>query len=37
MQWQILIVVYAIVLSNTNGQSLWRNNKYTKSDQLDLV
>ena len=28
MQWQILIRIYAIILSDTPGQSLWRNNKY---------
>ena len=37
MQWQILIIVYAIILSNTTGQSFWRNNKNTKSDKLVLV
>ena len=37
MQWQILITIYVIILSNTTGQSLYRNNKNTKSDQLVLV
>ena len=37
MQWQILIMIHAIMLSDTTGQSLWRNKKNTKSDQLVLV
>ena len=37
MQWQSLIMVYTIVLSNTTGQSFWSNNKNTKSDKLVLV
>ena len=38
MQWQILIIIYVIVLSNTTGQSLWGNkNIKIKSDQLVLV
>ena len=37
MQWQILIMIYVIILSNTTDQSLWRNNKNTKSDQLVFV
>ena len=37
MQWQILILIYAIILSNTIGQSLWRNNQNTKSDQFVLL
>ena len=34
---QILIILYVNILSNTTGQSLWRNNKNTKSNQLALV
>ena len=37
MQWQILIVTYEIILSNTAGQSLWRNDKNIKFDKLALV
>ena len=37
MHWQISIMIYVIILSNTTGQSFWRNNKNTKSDQLVLV
>ena len=37
MQWQILIIIYVIKLSNTTGQILCRNDKNTKSDQLVLV
>ena len=37
MQWQILIMIYVIISPNTTGQSLWRDNKNTKSDQLVLV
>ena len=37
MQLQILIMIYVIMLSGTAGQSLWRNNKNSKSDKLVLV
>ena len=37
MQWQIFIMIYVIILSNTTDQSLQWNNKNIKSDQLVSV
>ena len=37
MQWKSLVVMSAITLSNTNDQSLWRNNKNSNSGQMILV
>ena len=37
MQWQIFIILYAIILSKTAGQSLWSNNKNIKIDKLVMV
>ena len=35
IQWQIFITMYAITLSKTAGQSLWRNNN--KANLRDLI
>ena len=36
-QWQILIIMYAITLSNNAGQRLWRNDKNIKFNKPVLV